>query len=465
MGCKCSSEVREPGLDIRDQYKFGKLLGSGAFGQVRECANRSNDTVHAVKIMEKSKERGHWSHENMLRREVSLLGRLDHPNIVRYYGFYEDRHFLYAVMEKCDGGELFEQVIKRRKFDESDAATIFKQMLQSVQYIHGFDIVHRDIKAENFLFKTKHVESELKLIDFGMSARLTSKDEMLTEVCGSPHYLAPELIRRSYNCKADIWALGVLLYLLLYGKYPFDGKSTNAIVKDILNKKIDWTTGGGHPSSDAIDILQNLLERKQELRFSAADALDHRWVRQNAKSTADAVPLDMNTLLSASRRVSLKKGKIDPKAAKRREERLKELETEWAVRSNCINMSGLSQPRPRPEFSRKNHRMCTTPSRVDDTCVIELEKLRLSSQGFYKDVSQLSQETDTSDKLSPGKVTFSRRMNRSHSVDVSYSTLMKLAREDSSSSNRLPTPDRMKSKHTIEFALAAMAATEPRSPE
>eukprot|EP01056_Protomagalhaensia_sp_Gyna25_P000633 Protomagalhaensia_sp_Gyna_25__632@NODE_1297_length_1965_cov_52_862928_g1036_i0_p1_GENE_NODE_1297_length_1965_cov_52_862928_g1036_i0NODE_1297_length_1965_cov_52_862928_g1036_i0_p1_ORF_typecomplete_len336_score43_93Pkinase/PF00069_25/7_1e77Pkinase_Tyr/PF07714_17/4e48Kinaselike/PF14531_6/5_6e19Kdo/PF06293_14/2_2e12Kdo/PF06293_14/7e03Pkinase_fungal/PF17667_1/1_6e09APH/PF01636_23/1e05APH/PF01636_23/2_8e03YrbLPhoP_reg/PF10707_9/1_4e06YrbLPhoP_reg/PF10707_9/1_5e03RIO1/PF01163_22/2_4e06WaaY/PF06176_11/7 len=280
MGCRCSKDrpAKSVGEDVRDVYRIGKLLGSGAFGQVRECMKRDTKELFAMKIMEKSSsEKGHWSNESMFRREVQVLGLLNHPHIIRYYDFYEDRHFLYCVMEKCDGGELFESILRHRTFPERRAAQLCYQMLKALAYVHACGVVHRDIKAENFLFKTTNPDSPLKLIDFGMSARI-SKEQVLTDVCGSPHYLSPELIRRKYSFKADVWALGVLIYLMLFGRYPFDGNNTSAIVKVILTKKIDWQCGEIRPSERAIHFMKSLLQRNPEKRPTAAEAVQHAWL-------------------------------------------------------------------------------------------------------------------------------------------------------------------------------------------
>ncbi|PHJ22182.1 ulk kinase [Cystoisospora suis] len=168
--------------NFKKKYTLGKILGSGAFGQVRECANKQTKEAFAVKIISRrARERGPWSSSEMFRREVMLLSALSHPNIIRLIDAFEDRHHLYYVMEKCDGGELFEHIVRRKHFDEHEASRLCRQMLSALEYLHSFDIVHRDIKAENFLFRGKNVASSLVLIDFGMSARVLP-NQSLTEV-------------------------------------------------------------------------------------------------------------------------------------------------------------------------------------------------------------------------------------------------------------------------------------------
>eukprot|EP01069_Polyplicarium_translucidae_P002136 Polyplicarium_translucidae@DN1930_c0_g1_i4.p1 len=363
MGCRCSSGTGRiaSGEDIRDIYKIGKVLGSGAFGQVRECAHRQSGELFAVKIMEKkSQERGHWSNENMFRREVEALRALEHPSIIKYWDFFEDHHFLYAVMERCEGGELFEQILKYKTFNEVDASFLCRQMLAALQYVHEARIVHRDIKAENFLFKDKTSNSELKLIDFGMSAQI-DPETMLNEVCGSPHYLAPELIKRRYSFKADVWALGVLLYLLLYGKYPFDGNGTSQIVKQILTQSVDYSARAVRPTQLAINFMARLLEKDPDKRASANEAMMHEWiVGDKATDVPDLKPV----VRSALRKVTLRRTAPKQTVEQRRNQLLQKLEREWeAGTSRGFKVSPLNQEYNVPE--RRKKRLTTTPGAME----------------------------------------------------------------------------------------------------
>lgn len=281
MGCACSKTSAE--IDIRERYKIGVVLGSGSFGQVRSCIKKSTNEVFAVKVMSKEPPKDKQGCSNvdfalMFRNEVSLLSTLEHPHIIKVHEFYEDKHFLYAIMDKCEGGELFSHIVKRRRFSEAATVTLCRQMLQAISYIHGCGIVHRDVKAENFLFYDRSANSRLILIDFGMSTRIPD-DRHLKQLCGSPHYVAPELIRRNYRFKVDMWALGVVIFLMLYGKYPFDGADQKAIVHAILNGQADYRRGGNTPVSKlAIAFISALLERDPDVRLSANEALQHPWL-------------------------------------------------------------------------------------------------------------------------------------------------------------------------------------------
>ncbi|XP_058515917.1 LOW QUALITY PROTEIN: probable myosin light chain kinase DDB_G0275057, partial [Ochotona princeps] len=262
--------------DIRRHYKIGKELGSGSFGQVRECTKRDTNEVFAVKIIERkmtAKEKmipGRPSNEQMMRSEVNILKMLDHPHIVKYVDFFEDRYFFYAVLELLAGGELFYRIVKRTKLTEQDASNFCKQMISALAYLHERQIVHRDIKAENFMYKGQSPDAVVKLIDFGMSSRLPESG-YLTDLCGSPHYISPELIERHYGCSVDMWAFGVMLFLMLFGRYPFEGSKPALIAKEVQTKDIDWTTEEClHLTDSCIDFVSRLLDRNPKTRLTAA---------------------------------------------------------------------------------------------------------------------------------------------------------------------------------------------------
>jgi len=209
--------------------------------------------------------------------EVGLLQHINHENIIRYYDFYEDMHFLYVVMELCQGGEVFAKIVELKRFSERNAALLGQQMLKAISYIHKLRIAHRDIKAENFMLAEASLTSPVKMIDFGMATRFED-GQVLTELCGSPHYLAPELIGQKYDYRADVWAFGVLLYLLMYGHYPYDAKHPRDIMVKILTEPIRWQTKA-RLSKHGLDFLKRTLEHDPKKRVSAQDALDHDWMK------------------------------------------------------------------------------------------------------------------------------------------------------------------------------------------
>eukprot|EP00746_Dinoflagellata_sp_MGD_P025752 gnl/MRDRNA2_/MRDRNA2_160646_c0_seq1.p1 gnl/MRDRNA2_/MRDRNA2_160646_c0~~gnl/MRDRNA2_/MRDRNA2_160646_c0_seq1.p1 ORF type:complete len:484 (+),score=112.67 gnl/MRDRNA2_/MRDRNA2_160646_c0_seq1:204-1655(+) len=357
--------------DIRDKYDIGEILGSGSFGQVRQARLKENATeVRAVKMIERDDQDGEWSNQAMFVREVELLQTIDHTNIIRYYDFYEDPHFLYVVMELCSGGEVFQKILELKRFQETDASAIGRQMLSAVNYIHQMGICHRDIKAENFMFAENSISSPLKMIDFGMATKFTP-NQVLTELCGSPHYLSPELIGQKYNQSADLWAFGVLLYLLMYGRYPYDGKNPQDIMTKILMDRIEWRHDKAKLSENAIDFLKRLLERNPRKRINAEEALKHTWMqpkqpkKEDASKETIAIPTDV--IRSAHKKATATRKEIDKKVEELRNQKLKQIDEDF---SKGIRYGNRIGPTPqdatflqKPEFVRRDNKLTTAPSR------------------------------------------------------------------------------------------------------
>ncbi|CRG95749.1 calcium-dependent protein kinase, putative [Plasmodium gallinaceum] len=262
----------------KNEYKLGKVLGCGSFGVVRECINKETKEVYAVKIIKKKKKhKKNCNFEKMVKNEIKYLSIMSHENIIKFKDFFEDKKKFYIVLEKCEGGELFYKIVKNKCLMENESALIVRQICCALEYLHSNNIIHRDIKAENFLFKNKNTKN-IKLIDFGMAKKVNC--EYLTELCGSPHYISPELIRKKYTISSDIWALGVMVFFMLTGKYPFEGKNTPKVVDEILNKNINWKSKEfSSLSIEAVDFLKKLLERNEKKRLTAYQALNHPWIK------------------------------------------------------------------------------------------------------------------------------------------------------------------------------------------
>ena len=289
------------------RFQIGGIIGKGSFGECRDCVCRISNVVCAVKVVEAKEDGGTWSSASIYKREVEFLRSLQHENVVRYVDSYRDKRNLYIITEKCTGGEIFERLLQQKKFSEVDVSSIFVQVFRAIEYIHSMGVVHRDIKAENFLFTSG---GTIKLIDFGLAARV-SGSEYLSAIVGSAHYLAPEMIRQRYWKPVDLWSAGVMMYLLLFGRYPFDGDNDDQIIRRIKRGDLGYT-GNTHLSSDAMDLLQRLLDKDHRKRITAKEALMHRFVTfDDDRTEADdieerAIPLSVkNQLRSAmSRRES-----------------------------------------------------------------------------------------------------------------------------------------------------------------
>ncbi|KAG0378843.1 hypothetical protein BGX24_002633 [Mortierella sp. AD032] len=213
------------------KYRTGRVLGEGTYATVRESGKK-----YAVKVISKKLMQGK---ENMIRNEIAVLGQISvgHGNILTLTDYFETFNNLYLVTELAEGGELFDRICSKGSYYEHDAAHLVQTICKGVAYLHSKEIVHRDLKPENLLFKTKAEDSELLIADFGLS-KIIDKDkfDLLTTTCGTPGYMAPEILQKSGHGKpVDMWAIGVITFFLLSGHTPFDRQNTldemHAIIK------------------------------------------------------------------------------------------------------------------------------------------------------------------------------------------------------------------------------------------
>ena len=272
--------VQENENKFSDVYRLGKVIGTGTYGEVRLCYHRESNCKRAVKIIRKDLMTNEIMRTN-LEKEISILRSLDHPNIIRIYEFFEEVKRLYIVMEFCKGGELFAEIVKRKFLSEVHAAHIMQELLNSVEYLHERRIIHRDLKPENIMLEERHDLMNIKIIDFGAATVLT--DKPLAGIVGTMFYIAPEVLIGNYDSLCDLWSLGVILYILLAGYPPFDGKSDDEIVDKIksLNFNISqepWP----HISLEAKDLIQKLICPAKK-RISARAALQHPWIANLVK--------------------------------------------------------------------------------------------------------------------------------------------------------------------------------------
>lgn len=177
------------------------------------------------------KDKINSSEQVRLRYEIDILKNLDHPNILRLYEVFEDNKHIFLVTEYCDGGELFDEILLRQRFEEKDAAPIMKQLLSAINYCHKQKVCHRDLKPENVLLDSGD-KSTIKLIDFGTS-QVFENEEKMELVLGTAYYIAPEVLAGKYDEKCDIWSIGVILYILLSGEPPFFGNNDAEIIQKV----------------------------------------------------------------------------------------------------------------------------------------------------------------------------------------------------------------------------------------
>eukprot|EP00920_Eleutheroschizon_duboscqi_P025788 GHVT01063648.1.p1 GENE.GHVT01063648.1~~GHVT01063648.1.p1 ORF type:complete len:542 (-),score=153.82 GHVT01063648.1:368-1993(-) len=273
---------------LGEKYQRVKKLGSGAYGEVLLCRDKKTHVERAVKIISKSSVA--QSTADTLLDEVAVLKKLDHPNTMKLYEFFEDKRNYYLVTELYTGGELFDEIIARQKFTEVDAALIMKQVLSGVTYLHRYNIVHRDLKPENLLLESRGENNALiKIVDFGLSARFDKQGKM-KERLGTAYYIAPEVLRKKYDEKCDVWSCGVIMYILLCGYPPFGGSTDQEILKRVEKGKYefdppDWNC----VSEDAKDLLRKMLTYDPSKRVSAEEALNHPWILERCAAKASAM--------------------------------------------------------------------------------------------------------------------------------------------------------------------------------
>jgi len=279
---------------LEDDYQVKrKALGHGATGEVRVATRvRSvRDCRYAVKSFRLAGILAKRRAE--LEAEVEVYLSVDHPHISRLVDVYESKSHLYIVMECMEGGELLERLHEVERFEEKDAAEAMFQMLLAISYLHSLGIVHRDVKAENFLFDEPGA-GRLKLIDFGLSAVWQENAEM-ADICGTLSYVAPEVLRKSYTSQCDMWSLGVILFLLLSGSLPFKavGAFTNQMAA--ISKGVYKFTGKGWKgvSQDARNFTRCFLEVDPLKRFDAPAALQHHWLSWRRSKASERDELDL----------------------------------------------------------------------------------------------------------------------------------------------------------------------------
>eukprot|EP00928_Gymnodinium_smaydae_P067575 TRINITY_DN50574_c0_g1_i1.p1 TRINITY_DN50574_c0_g1~~TRINITY_DN50574_c0_g1_i1.p1 ORF type:complete len:599 (-),score=134.19 TRINITY_DN50574_c0_g1_i1:28-1596(-) len=271
-------------------------------GPVRLARGRRDGLTYAVKSFKKTGLTPQRRSE--LKSEAEIYLSLDHPHVARLEMVYESNEELHLVMEHMQGGELYDRLAEKRQYTEAAAASTTHQMLLAVAYLHAHHIVHRDLKLENFLYERENTD-HIKLIDFGF-AKFWDRGNLMSQACGSIHYVAPEVLAHAYNEKADMWSIGVIVYMLLTGSPPFHGSSDNEVLKKIQRGKLHQSSRFKKLSESARELVQAMLNIDPVRRLSAAEALRHRWLssRPGAEVPPAVIGADIVTSLRAFARAS-----------------------------------------------------------------------------------------------------------------------------------------------------------------
>ncbi|KAI5651007.1 hypothetical protein M9H77_37012 [Catharanthus roseus] len=259
------------------KYELGKTLGEGNFGKVKYARDLNSGQPFAVKILEKNRIFD-LKITDQIKREIGTLKLLKHPNVVRLHEVLASKSKIYMVLEYVDGGELFERIASKGKFSEAKGRKLFQQLIDGVSYCHTKGVFHRDLKLENVLVDAK---GNIKITDFGLSAlpQHFREDGLLHTTCGSPNYVAPEILsNRGYDgATSDTWSCGVILYVILTGYLPFDDRNLAVLYQKIFK---------GDPqipkwlSPAAQNLIKRILDHDPRTRITMAEIKEHEWFKQ-----------------------------------------------------------------------------------------------------------------------------------------------------------------------------------------
>ena len=243
--------------------------------------NRITESIRAMKVIKKSSTTSEEDEKEIIN-EINILKIMDHPNILKIFEFYSSKESYSIITEYCSGGELFQEITENGPFNERYSAYVMYQILSSINYCHNMNIIHRDLKPENILIvdRNKNNFPRIKVCDFGTS-KMVEKGAVQKKLVGSSYYIAPEVIKKNYNEKCDIWSCGVILYILLSGRPPFGGEDDREIMDNVKIGKYDLESSPFNKCSKSVlDLIRKLLVMDKNKRISAQEALLHPWFKE-----------------------------------------------------------------------------------------------------------------------------------------------------------------------------------------
>ncbi|XP_061673390.1 serine/threonine-protein kinase Chk2 isoform X2 [Syngnathoides biaculeatus] len=270
--------------ELRDKYLLTRRIGTGVCGEVKLAFERSTCKKFAVKIIKKNNFKSEGTATRNAETEIEILQRIDHPCLIKTQDFYQTDDTFYIVLELMEGGELFQRLKSQQRLSEDTAKLYFYQMLEAVQYLHAKGIIHRDLKPENILLSSQDDDCLIKVTDFNQS-RILEEAALMRTLCGTPAYLAPEVLTHAtaggYGLPVDAWSLGVLLFVCLCGYPPFhENFSTLSVSEQIVQGQFTMVPSKWrHVSDRAKDMVRKLLVVEPAKRMSIDAALRHPWMQ------------------------------------------------------------------------------------------------------------------------------------------------------------------------------------------
>ncbi|XP_071057459.1 calcium/calmodulin-dependent protein kinase type II alpha chain isoform X5 [Onthophagus taurus] len=266
-----------------DNYELKEELGKGAFSVVRRCVQKSTGLEFAAKIINTKKLSARDFQK--LEREARICRKLQHPNIVRLHDSIQEENYHYLVFDLVTGGELFEDIVAREFYSEADASHCIQQILESVNHCHQNGVVHRDLKPENLLLASKAKGAAVKLADFGLAIEVQGEQQAWFGFAGTPGYLSPEVLKKEpYGKPVDIWACGVILYILLVGYPPFWDEDQHRLYAQIKAGAYEYPSPEWDTvTPEAKNLINQMLSVNPSKRITAAEALKHPWICQRER--------------------------------------------------------------------------------------------------------------------------------------------------------------------------------------
>jgi len=266
-----------------ENYTKDSVLGEGSFGTVYKVKQNQLKIERAMKEIKRNPKNISKDSEIEIMNEIDILKQMDHPNIVKIFEFFIQPTAFYLVTEFCSGGELFNRIVEKGPFSEEFTAFIMYQIFSAVFYCHSMGIIHRDLKPENILIDSidkKNNFVRIKIIDFG-TAKIYEKGSIEKKIIGSSYYIAPEVLNKNYTEKCDLWSCGVIMYILLAARAPFEGKTDQEIMSRIMTGKYDMSIPQlSKISSEAKQLINSLLQKDPSKRINAELAMNHIWFKK-----------------------------------------------------------------------------------------------------------------------------------------------------------------------------------------
>ncbi|XP_071971159.1 death-associated protein kinase 2-like isoform X2 [Engystomops pustulosus] len=276
--------------NVEDLYELLEKLGSGHFGEVKKCKEKSTGTFYAGKFIKTRKCKGSrlGLDRDQVEREVFILQQLEHPNVMRLHDVFACKAEMVLILELIRGGELFDFIAEKEALSEEDAIVFLEQILKGVAYMHSKNIAHFDLKPENIMLLEKDVpHPRIKIIDFGLAQKI-EEGTVFKSLCGTPQYIAPEVINyEPLGPSTDMWSIGVITYILLSGLSPFQGETDPETLSNVVSGNYEFDHRYFKDTSDmAKEFIQQLLVKDPRDRMTAVECLIHPWIKPLTRKQA-----------------------------------------------------------------------------------------------------------------------------------------------------------------------------------